>query len=62
MKLLLGDDISKLDHQETESYMKGLLELVHRTRGNKRLIRELQLTLTHLQKTAPCQEFGIAYV
>ncbi|MCD6522708.1 MAG: hypothetical protein J7K68_03085 [Candidatus Diapherotrites archaeon] len=61
MKLLLGKDIKKLDYQELELYKNGLMELLVKTRGNKRLIKELQLTLTHLQY-AKKDDFGIAYI
>ena len=51
MKVLLGKDVENLDYQELDVYKKALFHLLVKTNGNRRLVRELQMTLAQLDKT-----------
>ena len=48
MKVLLGTKVRSLSRSEAEDYANALLDFLEKTRGSRRIARELHATLTHL--------------
>ncbi len=52
VKVLLGNQVKSLSKNEATYYADALLATLERTRGNRRIARELHATLTHLSHLA----------
>ena len=49
--VLLGNRVRNLSRSEAKEYAEALLMFLEKTRGNRRVARELHATLTHLAYT-----------